>query len=157
MAVRIPFTSYEFKQPTEPLTEAQYETLRHLSEPQFKEQLKMGKREMGRSFRAELYGDLKFFLILLVVGSTLMFLLDFLFRKIDKYGIAETIAVIIGIIIMLSFFSTLYSSMLSSGSNSRLVKDFAKFMLSQRKDVLSSQNYADYLANHKLKKNRQPK
>lgn len=156
MAVRITFTNYDFKRPTTPLTEAQYETLRHLSDPQFKEQLKLAKKEAGREFRAEYMADLKFLAISTVSGIAMILFLD-LFRKYDTHGILETISVIIMIILMLAWFGNLGGLSLSSSTNSKSIKDFANFLKERRQDVLMSQDYAGYLATHRIKLNKHGK
>lgn len=156
MAVRITFTNYDFKRPTAPLTEAQYESLRQLSDPQFKEQLKQAKKDAGREFRAEYTGELKFLAILLTGGIALIFFLG-LFTKFDKHGILDIVCPIIGIILMLAFFGILSSLSLSSSTNSKSIKDFAKFLKDRRTDVLMSQDYSGYLATHRMKLNKQGK
>jgi hypothetical protein len=124
------------------LTEEQYDELRHLSDSQFRMQLKQAKKIAGKEGWLEFWESWKILLIVMIGCAALGTIFDS-FRKVS--GIFETIASIFGIIFALALFGTLYSSLLSISSSSRFVSELGKYLKSQRKSVLLSGSYSNYV------------
>lgn len=141
--IRIPYTSYGFNPPAEPLSESQYDALRHLSDSQFRMQLKQAKKVAGREGWKEFWESWKFLLMVMVGCAVLITIFDS-FRKVSE--VFETIGSVFGIIFVLALFGTLYSSCLSLSSSSRFVAELGKYLKSQRKTVLLSESYSHYVA-----------
>lgn len=147
--IRVSYTNYRFKPPTEPLSDEQYEAFRQLSDAEFKMQLRQAKKTAGREGSKEFRDSWKFFLIVLVVCGVLGEVSDRLSKIVGAFGV---ITAICGIIITLALFGTLYSSLLSLSSSSRFVADVAKFLKKQRSVALKATSYREFLTSYPLDK-----
>ena len=143
---RIPYTKYIFNPPSEPLSFEQYEALRHLSDAEFKKQLRQVKKTAGRDGMKEFWSSWKFCLIVLVVCVVLASILDLINRAWKAWGIFEGIFTICMLIMVLTFFGTLYSSLLSLSSSSQFVAEVAKLLKRQRSTALKATSYREFLS-----------
>jgi hypothetical protein len=143
--IRIPYTNYGFTPPAEPLTKEQYDDLRHLSDSQFRMQLKQAKKIAGREGWSEFFDSWK--ILLMAMASCA--LLSWIFSLLEKYSVVfEWISGLFLIFLILAFFGVLYSSALSISSNVTFVYVLGRFLKKQRSEVLISLTYSDYISSY---------